>query len=82
MPAAFCNLVGLKPGFGRVPSFPPSFFMPHSVTGPLGRRVADIVAMTAVLSQPDKRDPFAWRMPFQPAAGSVHGLRVALSPTL
>ncbi|HIP79028.1 MAG TPA: amidase, partial [Kiloniellaceae bacterium] len=85
IPAAFCNLAGLKPGFGRVPSHPPSIFMPHSVIGPMARRVADVAAMTAVMAMPEPRDPFAWPVPFDPALAApdgIKGLRVALSPTL
>lgn len=84
IPAAFCNLWGLKPGFGRVPSYPPSHFMPHSVAGPMARRVADLAAMTVAMAAPDPRDPFAWPVPFDAAAasGGVEGLRVALSPDL
>lgn len=85
IPAAFCNLVGLKPGFGRVPSYPPSFFMPHSVTGPMGRRVADVAAMTGVISGCEPRDPFAWPIPFDAAKMDekrYEGMRVALSVTL
>ena len=84
IPAAYCNLAGLKPGFGRVPAFPPSIFMPHSVTGPMARRVADVAAMASVMSRPEPRDPYAWPVPFDPAAAQVlpAGTRVALSPTL
>lgn len=84
IPAAFCNLVGLKPGFGRVPSWPPSHFMPHSVTGPMARRIDDLSAMLAVMAGAEPRDPFAWPVPFDAAAmqGDVAGLRVALSHDL
>lgn len=84
IPAAFCNLAGLKPGFGRVPSFPPSIFMPHSVTGPMARNVADVAAMACVMSGREPRDPYAWPVAFDPdsTVGSVKGLRVACSPTL
>lgn len=81
IPAAFCNLAGLKPGFGRVPSYPPSHFMPHSVTGPMARSVADLAVMAAVMAGPEPRDPFAWPVPFdaEAAADGVTGMRVALS---
>lgn len=81
IPAAFCNLTGLKPGFGRVPAWPPSHFMPHSVTGPMARCLNDLVAMTEVMARADPRDPFGWPVPFDAAqaAAPVGGRRVALS---
>ena len=84
IPAAFCNLVGLKPGFGRVPAYPPSHFMPHSVTGPMARRIADLVALTEAMARPEPRDPYAWPVPFDAAGslGPVAGLRIAVSPDL
>jgi len=84
IPAAFCNLTGLKPGFGRVPAYPSSHFAPHSVTGPMARRIADLIALTAVMAEPDPRDAFAWPVPFaiEAATAPIAGLRVALSPDL
>lgn len=81
IPAAFCGLVGLKPGFGRVPSYPPSHFAPHSVTGPMARRFADLIQMTSVMCEHDARDAFAWPVPFQAAMcrTPVSGMRIALS---
>ena len=84
IPAAYCNVSGLKPGFGRVPAYPPSIFMPHSVTGPMARYVGDVALMAAVMAGPEPRDPYAWPVPFDPLStrGSAAGLHVALSPTL
>jgi len=85
IPAAFCNLVGLKPGFGRVPSFPPSIFMPHSVTGPMARSVADVAAMIEVMAGQEPRDPYAWPVPYAPQKReewSVAGLRIAFTKSL
>lgn len=85
IPAAFCNVAGLKPGFGRVPSYPPTMFMPHSVTGPMARRVADLILMTSVMAGPEPRDPYAWPIPFNLSAAadpSIEGSRIAVSRTL
>jgi aspartyl-tRNA(Asn)/glutamyl-tRNA(Gln) amidotransferase subunit A len=64
IPASFTNLFGLKPSFGRVPTFPPDIDMPHSVVGPLSRTVADTTIMLDVISRPDPRDPYGWPVPF------------------
>ena len=42
-PAAFCNVVGLRPTPGRVPTWPaPMGWSTLSVQGPMGRTVADV----------------------------------------
>lgn len=64
IPASLTNVFGLKPGFGRVPAFPPDIDMPHSVVGPMSRTVADAAVMLEVMSRPEPRDPFAWPIPF------------------
>ena len=85
IPAAFCNLVGLKPSFGRVPIHPTSLFMPHSVVGPMGRRVRDVALMLDVMARPDPRDPYAWPIRFdldKALDEDLSGLRVAASSRL
>ncbi|WP_262047374.1 amidase family protein [Bradyrhizobium sp. Bra78] len=64
IPASLTNVFGLKPGFGRVPAFPPDIDMPHSVVGPMSRSVQDAAVMLAVMSRPEPRDAFAWPVPF------------------
>lgn len=81
IPASHCNVVGVKPGFGRVPAYPPDTDMPHSVVGPMARTVADATAMLEVLSRPDPRDPYAWPVAFHPPnlSDDLDGIRVAFS---
>jgi amidase len=57
-PAAFCNVVGLRPSPGRVPD--PGGVDPWSplgVVGPMGRTVADVALLLAVISGPDPHSP-------------------------
>jgi aspartyl-tRNA(Asn)/glutamyl-tRNA(Gln) amidotransferase subunit A len=86
LPAAFCELVGLKPSFGRVPNYPASSVDSLRHTGPLTRTVADTALALDVLTGPDERDPASL-----PAAGweclatldaGIRGLRVAYSHNL
>lgn len=81
IPASHCNVVGVKPGFGRVPAFPPDTDMPHSVVGPMARSIADAAAMLEVLCRPEPRDPYAWPVPYEAPRldAGVAGLRVAFS---
>lgn len=86
IPASSTNVFGLKPGFGRVPAFPPDIDMPLSVVGPLTRTVADTALMLEVMSRPEPRDPFAWPVAFAPpadlAAPGLSDLMIAVSPRL
>jgi aspartyl-tRNA(Asn)/glutamyl-tRNA(Gln) amidotransferase subunit A len=86
IPASSTNVFGLKPGFGRVPAFPPDPDMPMSVVGPMARTIADGALMLAVMARPEPRDPFMWPVPFVPpqdlADPSLAGLRIAFSPRL
>jgi amidase len=49
-PAAFCNVVGLRPSPGRVAG---SSWSPLSVSGPMARTVADVALFLSVLAGPD-----------------------------
>jgi amidase len=92
-PAAFCNVVGLRPSPGRVPSWPSSDVTdPMSVTGPMARTVADVALLLAVISGPDPRVPLALDAPppaiTDPAqipallTRDLSGLRIAWSADL
>ncbi|MCC7046869.1 MAG: amidase [Alphaproteobacteria bacterium] len=86
IPCGFTGVYGLKPTFGRVPSYPASPFGTVSHIGPMTRSVADAALMLTVMAQPDWRDWYAL-----PADGAdytkrldkgVKGLRIGFSPDL
>jgi amidase len=63
-PASFCNVVGLRPSPGRVPSWPFSDVADVlGVEGPMARTVADVALLLMVLSGPDPRVPLALDAP-------------------
>ncbi len=59
-PANFCNVVGLRPSPGRVPSHPNELgWFTLSVDGPMARTVADAALLLSVLAGRDDRSPIA-----------------------
>ena len=86
-PASFCNVVGLRPAPGRVPTWPHRVgWFPLAVEGPLARTVQDVALLLSVMAGPDPRAPISiaesgerFR---QPLDRSFAGVRVAWSPTL
>ena len=86
-PASFCGVVGLRPSLGRVPEWPhANAWESTSVGGPMARNVGDLALLLSVLAGPDPRAPLALGDPGStfapPLAGSLSGLRVALSEDL
>jgi amidase len=86
-PASFCGVVGLRPSLGRVPQWPhPNQWETTSVGGPMARNVGDLALLLSVIAGPDPRAPQALGVPgivfAPPVAGSLTGLRVAVSPDL
>jgi aspartyl-tRNA(Asn)/glutamyl-tRNA(Gln) amidotransferase subunit A len=86
IPGGFTGVYGIKPSFGRVPSYPASPFGTVSHIGPMTRTVADSALMLTVMAAPDWRDWYAL-----PADGAdyakgldkgVKGLRIGYSPDL
>ncbi|MDZ4872250.1 MAG: Acylamidase [Chroococcidiopsis cubana SAG 39.79] len=86
IPAAFCNVFGLKPTWGRVPVYPVSTFGRMSTIGPMARTVRDAALMYNAITQPDDRDCFA--LPYDDRnyldgiVDGVRDLRIAFSPDL
>ena len=63
-PASFCNVVGLRPAPGRVPSYPKSSaWSTLSVDGPMGRTVQDVALMLQAIAGYDSRSPIALHQP-------------------
>lgn len=57
-PAAYNNVVGLRPSPGRIPSYPKrSLYSPLVVQGPLARTVSDVALMMSVVTGFDRRSP-------------------------
>ncbi|MGD9752030.1 MAG: amidase [Acidimicrobiia bacterium] len=85
-PANFCNVVGLRPSPGRVPSHPARYLWGTlGVQGPMGRTVADVALQLSVMAGWDARVPLSAgdRLPgpgtsLRPA--SLRNLRIAVSP--
>lgn len=86
-PAAFCNVVGLRPTPGRVPTWPAALgWSQLSVQGPMGRTVADVALQLSVVAGQDPRVPIALSDDptgfAAPLPESLAGLRVAWAPDL
>ncbi|MCY4481822.1 MAG: amidase [Spirochaetaceae bacterium] len=86
-PPNFNSVVGLRPTPGRVPRIPAGDpWETLSVTGPMGRTVADAALLLSVIAGPDRRDPTSICEPGAPfadvAARNLKGCRVAWSRDL
>ena len=60
-PAAFNNVVGFRPSFGRVPSGPGAelFLGQLATAGPMGRSVSDVARLLQTQAGYDRRDPLS-----------------------
>ncbi len=86
-PASFCNVVGLRPSPGRVPTWPAELgWAPFSVEGPMARTVADVALLLSCMAGPDPRSPISIDEPGErfraPLDRSFEGVRVAWSRDL
>ncbi|MGX6448692.1 amidase, partial [Patulibacter sp. S7RM1-6] len=85
-PAAFGNLVGLRPSPGRVPTGRRGIgWDPHGVLGPIARSARDAGLLLSALAGPDDRAPIALdddpRTFADVRASDLRGLRIAWAPT-
>ncbi len=82
-PASFCNVVGLRPTPGTVPSWPNSDPLdPLSTDGPMARCAADVALLLGVIAGPHPHVPMRGAVgPFEPLERSLNGLRVAWGPS-
>ena len=85
-PASFCNVVGLRPSPGRVPTWPDVAPHPLSVEGPMARTVGDVALMLGAIAGPDGRSPLSLSEPgsalSRPLDRDFSGVRVAWSKDL
>jgi Asp-tRNA(Asn)/Glu-tRNA(Gln) amidotransferase A subunit family amidase len=86
IPAAWCGVVGLKPGLGRIPmDVLPGLFDSISHHGPLARCADDARLFLAATQGPDDADIMSIPGPLdlaQPLDGDLTGMRLGLSTTL
>jgi amidase len=80
-PAAFNNVLGLRPAYGRVPSATEEVFVPQmGVAGPMARKTRDLAALLAVQSGYDPRVPYSVREEpsafLGPLVREMKGLRI------
>lgn len=84
-PASFCNVVGLRPSPGRVPTYPAVLpWSTLSVQGPMARDIDDLALLLSVQAGPDDRVPIALSEPGEtfahPEPADPTRLRVAWTP--
>ena len=83
-PASFCNVVGLRPSVGRVPTWPTTnAWELTSVSGPMARDVEDLAFLFSVIAGPSSRAPMSLETPGKafapPLDGRLDGVRVGVS---
>jgi len=88
IPSSLCGVYGIKPSFGRVPSYHPGFYGWETMNceGPIARTVADVALMLDVMAGPDDRDRFSLPATnvsyLKTLEKGIEGSRIAYSPDL
>ncbi len=78
-PAGWCNVYGMRPSWGHVPSEPAgdAFLHQLSTNGPMARCPGDLALLLDVMSGPDPRQPHGGAVaPVGTLAGDVSGKRI------
>ena len=72
-PAAFNNVLGLRPSQGRVPYLPSSdvFYGQMVTEGPMARSIADLRLLLSVMAGPDPRAPLSLQGTIPPIAQPI-----------
>jgi amidase len=86
-PASFCNIVGMRPSAGRVPSWPNvNAWYSLAVLGPMARTVQDCALLFSAMAGPDPRSPISidegGSVFARPLGRDFRGVRIAWSPDL
>jgi aspartyl-tRNA(Asn)/glutamyl-tRNA(Gln) amidotransferase subunit A len=81
IPAGFTGTAGYKAPYGRIPGLPPLAADWYRGDGPMGRTVADVALLSAVMSGRHPADHASWGPANQSPlrTGGVRGLRIGLS---
>lgn len=88
IPSSLCGVIGLKPQFGRVPSYPHIVkgWETTNCEGPMARSVEDVALLLDVIAGPDERDRFslpAWGSSYRESLGEkLEGLKIAYASDL
>ena len=85
-PSAYTGVVGFKPSYGWVATYPPSVIGIPPLVGPIATTVADALLLFRAIAVQDVRDPFSlpapWRPHYDEPLRDWHQVRVAFAPSV